>query len=44
MLKTLKWSVGCILVEMFTHKALFQGSDRKYLLSFKKKFNVFFNN
>jgi mitogen-activated protein kinase 6 len=23
------WSVGCILVEMFTHKALFQGSDRK---------------
>lgn len=21
------WSVGCILVEMFTHKALFQGSD-----------------
>jgi len=25
------WSVGCIVAEMFTHRALFPGSDRKHL-------------
>ena len=24
------WSVGCIVAEMFTHRALFPGSDRKH--------------